>query len=283
VLGWIILFVVLLFVMAPLFSGVPQAYAQEASAVLTLVAGLAASAVMLRFVDGLPFGALGFPLRRAAAGESVAGFAAGAGALGLAVAMLVAAGSVRWVADEGTIAEYVATLAGALAFFAVAATSEEVMFRGYAFQAATEGMGPWPTTFLFSALFGAIHAGNPAVSTFGLANIVLAGVMLSVAYLRTRSLWFATAVHLGWNWAMGAVLDLPVSGLQRDAPLLDAVERGADWWTGGAFGPEGGAAGSVALVVAAAWLLRTRRLREAPSTRALGPLVDRRLGPDWPR
>jgi uncharacterized protein len=43
------------------------------------------------------------------------------------------------------------------------------------------------------------------VAPLGLANIFLAGVMLAVAYLRTRSLWFATGVHLGWNWTMATL------------------------------------------------------------------------------
>lgn len=282
-LAWAGVFLLLLVPLGALSLLVPEGWAHAASSAAALVAGLLASWVMLRQVDRLPFAALGFGAHPGALRESGVGFAVGAASLGVAGVLLAAAGSVRWVADAGTIPEYVAALAGAFAFFAVAAAMEEVVFRGYAFQALAEGLGPWPATFVTAALFGAIHAANPNFGAFGFANIVLAGVMLSVAYLRTRSLWFATGVHLGWNWLMSAVLDLPVSGIERDAPLLDAVERGADWWTGGAFGPEAGAAGTLAILATTLWLLRTRRLRESPETREAGPLVDRRLGPEWPR
>jgi biotin transport system substrate-specific component len=35
----------------------------------------------------------------------------------------------------------------------------------------------------------------------------------AAAYLRTLSLWFATALHIGWNWATASLFDLPVSGI----------------------------------------------------------------------
>ncbi|HEU0078274.1 MAG TPA: CPBP family intramembrane glutamic endopeptidase, partial [Longimicrobiaceae bacterium] len=136
------------------------------------------------------------------------------------------------------------------------------------------GIGPWPAAVLLSLLFALAHAQNPNVRPLGLANIALAGVMLSAAYLRTRSLWFATAVHLGWNWSMATLLDLPVSGLEIDTPLYTGMETGPDWWTGGAFGPEAGLAATLVLAAGTAWLVRTPRLRESPDARRLGPLLD---------
>lgn len=285
VLMWIGLFVAFSLVFAPLPLVLPDAYAMGAGFVASLLAGLAASWTMLRFVDRRewPMAALGLGMGRHAWREWWLGTAVGCATIGVVVAMLAVAGSARWVADTGSMAEYVATLAGMFAFFAVAAAAEEVLLRGYAFQAAVEGMGPWPATALFSLIFGVMHAMNPNFTVFGGANIVLAGVLLSLAYLRTRSLWFATGVHLGWNWLMGAVLDLPVSGLDTDTPALDVVDTGPAWWSGGAFGPEAGAAATLAIAAATVGILRWRHLPEAPTTRAAGPLVDRRIGPEWPR
>jgi uncharacterized protein len=237
---------------------------------------------MLAFVDHRPIGALGFVAEPAAARDSAVGFAFGGGMLGLAVIMLAVAGTARWVADEGTMADYVAVLADSFAFFAVAAAMEEALFRGYAFQALVQGIGAWPAAVLTSALFALGHASNPNADLVGLANIFLAGVMLAVAYLRTRSLWFATAVHLGWNWVMSALLDFPVSGLVRDTPLYSARETGADWWTGGPFGPEAGLAATAAIALGTLWLLRTRAVGESPRMRELRPLVDDRLKERWP-
>ena len=233
---------------------------------------------MLALVDRRRPGALGFALEPAAIRDSAAGLGIGGAMLGAAVAVLAVASMARWVADEGTVPEYVAALATSFAFFAVAAAAEEVMFRGYAFQALVQGVGVWPATLVSSALFAWLHAGNPNVTWVALANIFLAGIMLAVAYLRTRSLWFATAVHLGWNWTMASLLDFPVSGLVRDMPLYTARETGPDWVTGGSFGPEAGIAASLAIALGTVWMWRTRFLGESPRMRALRPLVDDVMG-----
>ncbi|HZB44358.1 MAG TPA: hypothetical protein VE360_03915, partial [Pyrinomonadaceae bacterium] len=76
---------------------------------------------------------------------------------------------------------------------------------------------------------------------------------------RTRSLWFAFGLHWSWNWTMGALLGLPVSGI-RDItpdPLLRATDAGPAWLTGGPYGPEGGLAATLALVVSTLFVWKT--------------------------
>ncbi len=258
----------------------------QAAWMINLVATLAAvggGVVMLRMVDDRPAAALGLGVGPHALRETGLGLAVGAGSLLLVVGLVVLAGGYAWVPDGGTGAEYAVVLASGLLSFTVAAAVEEVVFRGYAFQALVQGIGPWPTLLLTSVLFAGAHGANPNLSVFAFANLFAAGIMLGVAYLRTRSLWFVTAMHLAWNWVMSSVLDLPVSGIANDTPLYSSVETGADWWTGGAFGPEGGAAATLAMLLVTAWMLRSRRLDEAPEIRAARPLVDDRLGPAWPR
>ena len=174
----------------------------------------------------------------------------------------------------------VAALALSLVQFAIAAAAEEAVCRGYLFQALVQGIGVWPAVVVSSALFSAGHLANPNVHWIGLANIFLAGVLLAVVYLRTRSLWAATGVHLGWNWVMSGLLDFPVSGLQLDTPLYDAREVGADWWTGGPFGPEAGLAATLVVLAATIWAWRAPLLRESERMRAMRPLVDDRLHPE---
>jgi uncharacterized protein len=101
-----------------------------------------------------------------------------------------------------------------------------------------------------------------------------------VAYLRTLSLWFATAVHLGWNWAMATLFDLPVSGIRAfDTPLYEPVVGGPVWWSGGAFGPEGGLVGTLGFGCALVAVLRLRPVRRDPRIAAAGALVlDRERG-----
>lgn len=256
---------------AGLRSADPMSFAPVAA---SLLAALLAAWVMMRGVERSPLGSMGFPFGPAAAGESAVGTGIGAAFLALTVLLVAATGGARWTSDAGTLPGYLEFAARTLGFFAVAAAVEEVLFRGYPFQALARGIGAWPAAVVLSALFALAHASNPNVRPLGLANIFLAGVMLSAAYLRTRSLWFATAVHLGWNWAMATLLDLPVSGLEIDTPLYTGTETGPDWWTGGAFGPEAGLAATLVLLAGTAWLLRTPGLRVNPDVARLGTLLD---------
>jgi membrane protease YdiL (CAAX protease family) len=246
--------------------------------VLLSAAGLLAGWTMLVRFDGRSPGALGFALTRSTPREIVLGFALGSALIAAATLLLLATGGAVFVPDTGTAAGYARTLGWTLAYFGLAAAYEEIWFRGYGFQALVQGIGAWPAAILSSALFAFFHLGNPEVDVIAIFNIFLAGVLLAFAYLRTRSLWMATALHAGWNWTMATALGFPVSGLVlMDTPLYDAVETGSDWWTGGAFGPEAGLAGTAVLLAGLAWLLRTPSLREAEEMRALRPIVDSRL------
>ena len=281
--GWrIALFLVLAYAFTvalgslALALGVPMAGTAGFAALLAAV--LLAGWVLIVTVDRRPAGALGFPLEGRAVGDSLLGTAVGGALLAAAVVLLAVAGTVRWVADEGSASEYVAVLASTFAFFAVAAAWEEALFRGYGFQALVQGIGVWPAVLASSAAFALVHGNNPNVTPLAVANIFLAGVMLAWAYLRTRSLWFATGVHLGWNWTMATLFDLPVSGFVSDTPLYTAATTGPALWTGGAFGPEAGLAGTLAIAGGTAWLYRTRRLAPSAAMAARRPLVDDRLG-----
>jgi uncharacterized protein len=247
---------------------------------VALAAALLAAWPFLARIEQREFGALGLPAHPRAMSESGGGLALGAILLGAVVLLLAVTGSVAWRADEGSAASYVGVLFSTLVFFGLAAAWEEVIFRGYPFQVLVEWIGGWPATVLASALFALLHAANPGVGPLALANIFLAGILLSLAYLRTRSLWFVTGLHLGWNWTMATLLDLPVSGLVFDTPLYEGVVRGPEWWTGGDFGPEAGLAGTLVLAGGTFWVWRTAYLRPSLAVMPLRPIVDRRLGAD---
>lgn len=246
---------------------------------VTLAAALAAGWLLLRWQDGRRPGALGFAWTSRTLRELAGGMVVGAGALAAVVVPLVLLSMIRFESDAGGVGELLGTLLVDLLILGVAAAAEEALFRGYAFQVLVQGTGPVVATVLSSAAFAVAHGWNPNVGIFALVNIFLAGVMLAIGYLRTRSLWFVTAVHLGWNWMMASVFDLPVSGLEYfDGPVYTGVPVGPEWLTGGAFGPEGGLAGTIGFVLALIAVLRVPGFRPAPEMRELAPLVDTRLG-----
>jgi len=117
-----------------------------------------------------------------------------------------------------------------------------------------------------SALFGLGHYQNPNATLPGTLNVCLAGALLSVAYLRTRSLWLPYGIHLGWNLLTGLLVGLPVSGV-RIASVWRIETEGPPELTGGAFGPEGGLAATVAIIAAAVIVGSTKAAGVSPEVR----------------
>lgn len=231
-----------------------------AQGVLLLIAAVLAGLAMLRWVDRRPASDLGLAPGPRVPLELMAGLAIGTVVMAVTVLVLTGFGAVRYVPESGTALGWLAVAGVSLAAFAIPAAAEEALFRGYLFRTLVEGAGAVVAIGVTTVLFTLAHGSNPNVTGLGLVNIFLAGVLLGVAVLRTGTLWLATGLHLGWNWAMAGPLDLPVSGIGGyDVPLYDVAETGPGWLTGGAFGPEGGLAGTVAALLGLALVLRMTR------------------------
>jgi len=242
---------------AAVLAGAPPAGALlTAWSVLPLVAAaLGASWFLTSRVERRPFVSLGLRLERGGLGDLGLGVGIGLVLIGGVIAAFAALGWLSWESAP----EPGSAVAAAAAIFGLllgAAFAEELLFRGYPFQVLLRRFGPLVALAATSLAFGGLHAFNPNTSPLALANISIAGLLLGTAYLRTGSLWFATGVHLGWNWAM-ALSELSVSGLPEfGMPGIDAVVSGPDLWTGGAFGPEGGLAVTIASVLGIYWMWR---------------------------
>jgi membrane protease YdiL (CAAX protease family) len=126
----------------------------------------------------------------------------------------------------------------------IAAAYEELLFRGYPMQALAQGIGARWAAALMSALFGLIHASNPNVSAIGIINTVIAGLMLSAAYFKVRSLWLPFGIHAAWNISLGVVLGFSLSGIDL-VSLWKSTVDGPPALTGGFYGPEGGILGTL--------------------------------------
>jgi membrane protease YdiL (CAAX protease family) len=247
-----------------------------------LLGAVIAGWVVLR-LDGRGGGALGFYLARSVPRESVAGLALGVGLAVVVIAVMVAGGAVRWSGEEGTFWGWLGTAAFAGGLLALPAAAEEALFRGYPFQAIAQAWGPAWALVVTSAFFGWAHWANPGATLLGAANTAAAGVFLGVVYLRTGSLWWASGAHLGWNWGLGFLADLPVSGLELiDAPLIQATVSGPDWLAGGAFGPEGSLITTLGFLGASAACWWGGWLRPEEAALARRPLVFRSAGNENP-
>lgn len=125
------------------------------------------------------------------------------------------------------------------ATIALATLALEVAFRGYLFRRLIEIAGPFGATFLMSLAYAILSSFRPNSSSLSVAVTFFAGVLLSMAYLRTYALWLGWGVHFAWNAAMALVLGLPLAGYATFNSLVATTVTGPLWLTGGAYGPEG--------------------------------------------
>jgi hypothetical protein len=168
---------------------------------------------------------------------------------------------------EQTLAPFAATVV----LLAAGAMTEEAMLRGYPFQRLIEVAGPAAAVAVTSVLFASLHFLNPHFDPAAAINTGLMGVLLGVAYLRTSSLWLPWAIHFGWNFVLGVVLGLPVSGITMFAVLGHGSAGGPLWATGGAYGIEASwsATGVVCAGIGLTWAAtRWSRLRNLDSFRS---------------
>jgi membrane protease YdiL (CAAX protease family) len=231
---------------------------------VVLAATLIAAFICTRWLEGLPWRAIGLSLHDGWLRDFLIGSAVGIASLALATAIATAGGGLSFTTfARGDFVHVVRTLVFSGVLFVFAALAEEALCRGYPLQTMARAGLPGLGVLITSLAFAALHIENPSFGAgVSLLNLVLAGIWFGVAYLRTRSLWFPLGIHWAWNWALGSLFGLPVSGMSNLAPhpLLHGTDLGPAWLTGGSFGIEGGVACTVALIVSTVFIWRTKRL-----------------------
>lgn len=245
-----------------------------------VAAGVAVCVVLYpiaRFVDRRRFADYGLRIDRDWWIDLGFGLALG---VALQAAVFVAGLTAGWFTVVGTFRSpgaFLPAFAGIVALFLVVGVYEELLARGWLLTNLAEGLrfaGRGPAVLvalvLSSGVFGALHASNPGATPLSIAVISLAGVLLAAGYLLTGELAIPIGLHVTWNLAQGGLFGHGVSGLDVEVTLLATETTGPALWTGGAFGPEGGLLGLVAVVLGCvavgAWVwLRTGRVRLHPA------------------
>lgn len=159
---------------------------------------------------------------------------------------------------------------GILGFMVGAAVTEELIFRGVLFRIVEERIGTWLALLLTGVAFGLSHLANEDATWWGVVAIAVeAGFMLAACYAAFRNLWVPIGLHLGWNFALGGIFGVVVSGNGDSEGLLDVTLSGSEWVTGGAFGPEGSlyTVGAGILLTAVFLAIAARRGRLVPLRR----------------
>jgi len=249
----------------------PRAVLHVALGVGSALLALGATALACRLLDRRRLRDLGLRLGRRWAVDCAAGFVLGAALMAGIAAAEHAMGWASYRAVDIT-AERLSGLAAGFVVFVGVSVYEELVFRGYHITNLAEGMrgervsaraAVIAAVVLSSLVFGAAHAFNPNASAISTVNIAMAGVLLATGYLTTGELALPIGLHLSWNFFQN-LFAMPVSGqsLFHYAAIVSRAEAGPDWITGGAFGPEAGLTGLVAMCAGATAILVYSRLAE---------------------
>ena len=137
-----------------------------------------------------------------------------------------------------------------------ASLAAEVLFRGYPFQRLMDTTGVTLAMLLVSLLFAIDRMGSEQLSLFNFLVTFLMGLLLCMAYLRTRALWVGWGFHFAWSASTAILFGLPVSGRTEFSPIISTYTAGPEWLTGGGVGPEGSV---VAILVLIGLLIATAR------------------------
>ena len=242
------------------------------NAIPLLVATLAVTSVGVALHPGLTWISLGLSPRSLwGAGWGVL---VGASGCVIAVAIAVTFGWGEWTAfDPAEIRfDWRDFKAAGVALLVIGACAEELFMRGMLLQLLGRSIGAAGGIAVTSAAFALMHGGNPDVTWIAQLNTALFGAVFGLSVLRSRAIWLACGLHVGWNVVLVA-LGVNVSGITIRLTDLNLEPRGADWLSGGDYGLEGGVlATGVALALAAvvwAW----------PGPRGTRPLYWHRAAP----
>jgi membrane protease YdiL (CAAX protease family) len=200
---------------------------------------------------------------------------------GLLIGLLMFSGAVGLMAIFGFLASETSAsghqgllaLGGVLIVlpgWVVQGAAEEVLIRGWMMPVLGARYRPWIGVILSSVFFAVMHGLNPNLSILALVNLFLYGLFAALYALRDGSLWGICALHSVWNWAQGNIFGLEVSGSETGSgTLLNLMEAGPDWFTGGDFGPEGGLAVSLVLLCGIAVVLLMKARSKAACSKSL--------------
>ena len=255
------------------FAGLAYMLMLAKGPVMPLLTGVMTTANLLlvycayaNYVERRPIGELALPPMWRELGI---GLLVGFGLMTLCVLVAMALGIYRLEGLDSVRNMLPSGVALALPFY------EEMVFRGVVFRLVQQKHGSWAAFVVSSLVFGAVHATNDGETFAGVAAIAFVyGPMLAAPFMLTRRLWMGIGLHGAWNYSMGKVYSIPISGTPGQG-LFKATVEGPELLTGGSAGMEGSViafvVGSVATVLFLILAVRSGNIVPSPSKRGLTP------------
>jgi len=137
----------------------------------------------------------------------------------------------------------------------------EIIIRGIIFRLIEEQTGTVVALIFTAILFILLHTGaNGATILSVTATTIQAGILVSAAYVFTRSLWFPIFFHFAWDFAQPAIFGGINPGITVERTLLNSKISGSSLITGGQFGPGNSLQAVIfCLIISVIFLLLSKR------------------------
>ena len=100
-----------------------------------------------------------------------------------------------------------------VSFFAV--MQEEIFFRGILLKYLNERFSAVSAILIVSLIFAMMHIFNPYLNLISFITTILAGILFSIMYIQTQTLWYPFFYHFFWNVLSALLLGSPISGLSQ--------------------------------------------------------------------
>ena len=178
------------------------------------------------------------------------GLALGAGLIAVQVGVLAALGNYSVVSFQPSteVIRY-------LLLMILIGFLEELVTRAVIFRLVEKWAGSLIALAVVTAEGALTHATNPNSTVWSSAAVGLEfGTLMTLLYMVTRNLWTVSALHFAWNFTMGGIFGINVSGTEAQS-LFAAKISGPVWLTGGEFGIEAGTPALLLTIVLSTYLV----------------------------
>lgn len=152
--------------------------------------------------------------------------------------------------------------------YSIQGSVEEIMCRGFMQNTLCKKIGMVGAVIISSMMFMAPHILSiiqiKGVLVFiAIINLILVSFLFSLAMIKDNSIAAACGIHVGWNYVLGVICGLQVSGGEAANGIIKfSVQSGNEWITGGSYGIEASAILiPILAVLNAAYLVRIKRKR----------------------
>ncbi|WP_085832379.1 CPBP family intramembrane glutamic endopeptidase [Clostridium merdae] len=215
----------------------------------------------VKFVEKRPVNSIGFQAKNPFR-HYITGFVLGFGTISIVTLILFATGMIT-IQYESQASSYVILKLAIMAFgWMIQSASEEIAIRGWMIPRLEQQSSPLTAVFITAILFGILHLFSAGVTALSFLNLILSGVFFAGYAIKDGNIWGVCGLHFAWNFALGNIYGLPVSGFADNGiRLFQTQQIGSVVYTGGDFGPEGGLITTIVLLLAIA-ILTIRRRKE---------------------